>query len=309
MPKVSVVIPTYNRANFLPRTIKSVLNQTFQDFELIIVDDCSTDNTQEVVKEFQKKDDRIRYIRLDKNSGAPAHPKNIGIQNAKGEFIAFLDSDDEWLPDKIEKQLELFKKNSRLGFVSCNAFIVDEGQNKKVEYKIPKSNNYFLSLLETDIICSCSSVMVKKNVLDDVSYFDENFKVSDDWDMWLRISEKYDFDFVPKPLFEYYIHGGNVTQTLSVDERIKDLKYILKKYKNSYRRYPKAYSIQLRDISHKYLLSGRKEKSRIYSKKSIRCNIFNFKGYLDLSSSFINFSFYKKLLKLKRKLFKQSTKI
>ncbi|HKK53946.1 MAG TPA: glycosyltransferase family A protein [Patescibacteria group bacterium] len=101
-PKISVIIPTYNRANFLPRAIKSVLNQTFKDFELIIVDDGSTDNTKEVINNYLKNDDRIKYI-YQQNSGGPPKPKNTGIKIAKGEYIAFLDSDDEWFKDKLKK--------------------------------------------------------------------------------------------------------------------------------------------------------------------------------------------------------------
>ena len=107
-PKVSVIIPTYNRANLLARAIKSVLNQTFQDFELIVVDDGSTDNTRKVVEEFQKKDSRIKYI-FQENSGGPAKPINTGIKNSKGEYITILEDDDEFLPQKLQKQVELFE--------------------------------------------------------------------------------------------------------------------------------------------------------------------------------------------------------
>ena len=107
-PTVSVIIPTYNRAKLLPRAIKSVLNQTFKDFEVIIVDDGSTDNTEEVINEFQKHNKRIKYIRHEKNKGAAA-ARNTGIKIAQGEYIAFQDSDDEWLPNKLEKQMEIFE--------------------------------------------------------------------------------------------------------------------------------------------------------------------------------------------------------
>ena len=105
-PKVSVIIPTYNRQKLLPKAIKSVLNQTFKNFELIIVDDGLTDNTKEIIKEFQKRDPRIKYI-WQENFGAPAGPKNTGIKNSKGEYIAFLDDDDEWLPEKLERVIEI----------------------------------------------------------------------------------------------------------------------------------------------------------------------------------------------------------
>ena len=301
MPKVSIIIPTYNRANFLPRTIKSVLNQTFQDFELIIVDDCSTDNTQEVVKEFQKKDDRIRYIRLDKNSGAPAHPRNVGIQNARGNFISFLDSDDECFPEKLEKQLELFEKGpADLGFVGCNALMVEEKNGKILkEIKLPSflKRNTFEKLLEH---CFMNiSVLIKSRVLDNVGLFDENLKFAEDWDMWIRISYKYNFDFVLKPLLKRYIHGGNVTQTLSVDEKIKDLKYILKKYKNLYRKYPEAHSIRLRNMGTIYLLGGDMKMARKYFIKAIKVSPWYLRSYLNFIVSLLGKSVYKRLLKFK----------
>ena len=114
-PKVSVIIPTYNRAHLVGRAIRSVLNQTYQDFEIIVVDDGSTDNTEEVVKSFN--DPRIRYIRHEKNRGGSA-ACNTGIRAARGEYIAFQDSDDEWLPEKLEKQMQVFE-NTPTGVGGC----------------------------------------------------------------------------------------------------------------------------------------------------------------------------------------------
>ena len=308
-PKVSVIIPTYNRADLLPRAIRSVLNQTFQDFELIIVDDCSTDNTQEVVNEFQKKDDRIKYIKLDKNSGAPAHPKNVGIQKSKGEYLAFLDHDDEWLPVKLEKQLKLFARNRKLGFVSCNVFIVNDKQSKEREHKIPRSANYFLSFLEGDIICSSSSVMVKKSVLNDIGYFDERFKVIDDWDMWIRISQKYAFDFVDEPLLKYYIHSSSVTKTISFEGTAMDIQHMIDKYKDYYRNNPKIYNVRIRKIGTIYLLDGDVEKAREYFLRSIKIRPFYLRTYLNLIASLFGPNFYKKLLFYKEKMASKLNKL
>lgn len=101
-PFVSIVIPTYNRARFLGRLVRSVLNQTYKNFEVIVADDASTDDTAEIIKTF--KDDRIRYIRHESNAGAAA-ARNTGIKASRGEYVAFQDSDDEWLPEKLEKQM------------------------------------------------------------------------------------------------------------------------------------------------------------------------------------------------------------
>jgi len=106
-PTVSVIIPTYNRAHLVGRSIQSVINQTYQDFEIIVVDDGSTDNTEDIIKEFQKKDKRIKHIKHNKNKGGSA-ARNTGIRAARGEYIAFLDSDDEWMPTKLEKQTSYF---------------------------------------------------------------------------------------------------------------------------------------------------------------------------------------------------------
>ena len=115
--KVSVIIPTYNREKLVPRAIQSVLDQTWQDLELIVVDDGSTDRTEQVVSGFT--DDRIRYVRLDKNSGV-SHARNIGIESAQCEYIAFQDSDDEWLPEKLEKQMQvMLQAPETVGMVYC----------------------------------------------------------------------------------------------------------------------------------------------------------------------------------------------
>ena len=303
MPKISVIIPTYNRANLLPRAIKSVLNQTFKDFELIIVDDCSTDNTKEIIKGFQKQDSRIKLIILEKNSGAPAHPKNIGIKEAKGKFVAFLDSDDEWLPEKLNKQLVLFGKNKKLGFVSCNAFIINKRknkrQNKKIEYRTPRSNNYFISLLETDIICSSSSVVIRKDILDEVGCFDNKIIIGEDQDMWIRISQKYDFDFVSEPLLKYYIHQNNTMKIISNLRKAKDIEYIFQKYKKYYEANSKLYSIRLRYEGTRYMLAGEREKGRKCFIKSIKKNPFNAKSYLYFLLSFGGKNFYYNLAQIK----------
>jgi teichuronic acid biosynthesis glycosyltransferase TuaG len=121
MPKISIIIPCYNSEQFIDRTIKSVLCQTFSDWELLLIDDHSTDKTKDILEKYAKNDTRIKILQTKENSGGPALPKNIGIENAKGEYIAFLDHDDEWLPEKLEKQLAVFEnsKDEKLGLVSC----------------------------------------------------------------------------------------------------------------------------------------------------------------------------------------------
>ena len=304
-PKVSIIIPTYNRAKLLSRAIKSVLDQTFKDFELIIVDDGSTDNTRQAVERFQKRDSRIKYI-WQENSGAPARPKNTGIKNAKGNYIAFLDDDDEWLSEKLEKQLELFEGlESDLGFVGCNILVINES-NKKIwrEYKIPRysSQIFFEELLEGNFILTSSSIMIKKEVLDKIGLFDENLKFGDDWDLWLRISKKYRFAFVPDFLVKYYIHQGSTTPHLHPEKEAKEFEYIFSKYQKDYRRYPVIYSMHLRKLASRYCASGKLNKGRKYYVKSIKLNPLNLKSYLYLLLSFLGERTFRKIYDFRKSL-------
>ena len=130
-PTVSIIIPTYNRAHLIDRSIQSVLNQTYQDFELIVVDDGSTDNTEDIIRQFQEKDKRIKYIKHDKNKGGSA-ARNTGIKNSRGEYIAFQDSDDEWFPEKLEKQIEIIEcTDPKVGIVYSDMFKI---YNKNIKY-------------------------------------------------------------------------------------------------------------------------------------------------------------------------------
>jgi glycosyltransferase involved in cell wall biosynthesis len=139
-PKISVIVPTYNRSELLPRAINSILNQTFKDFELIIVDDGSTDNTKKIIEKYSENDSRIKYI-YQENSGGPPRPKNTGIKIAKGNYIAFLDSDDEWLPSKLEEQIKKYienDKNHNIGLVGCGAIIINKATKEKEYFTPPR---------------------------------------------------------------------------------------------------------------------------------------------------------------------------
>jgi glycosyltransferase involved in cell wall biosynthesis len=288
-PEVSVIIPTYNRSDLLSRAIRSVLNQTYRNFELIIVDDGSTDNTKQIVGEYQKKDKRIIYI-WEKNSGGPAKPKNTGIQNSKGKYIAFLDDDDEWLSKKLEKQIKLFKiSDKNLGFIGCNAIIINELDKKICDcHKVmnKKNKRAFNSLLEDNIIHSASSIIVKKKVLNNVGFFDENFKYADDWDLWLRISKFYAFSSIPDNLYKYRVHGKNTMKSINLKEDIKVWENFYNKHKKEYLKYPNGDSEFKKKLAFKCCLNGQFHKGRKYYFKSIKLNPLNIKSYLYLLLTF-----------------------
>jgi len=187
-PLVSVIIPTYNKSQYLREAIKSVLNQTYKNIEVIVVDDGSTDNTKEIVESFN--DSRIIYI-FQENKG-PAIARSTGIKKAQGEYIAFLDSDDLWLKEKLKRQLDFMEKNSEVGLMGTGCYeITDKGKiiGKKI---FPIKNK----ILQKDLIkynpFIQSSVMAKKEVFDKVGlWYDEKFRESEDYELWLRIAGNY----------------------------------------------------------------------------------------------------------------------
>lgn len=203
--KVSIIIPTYNRANLLAKAIKSVLNQTYKDLELIIVDDCSEDNTREVVKHFQVNDLRVQYI-YQENRGLSS-ALNKGLSIASGEYIAFLESDDEWLPRKLEKQLKVFTKHLSVGLVTCWSFRIFENGNKKKLFKthkgIIKKENW-CNFFKTKGIISPSTIILRREVFDSVGNFDTKLKAAVDLDFYIRLIKNFDIYFLPIPLVNYY---------------------------------------------------------------------------------------------------------
>ena len=198
---ISVIIPTYNRAHLIGRTIKSILNQTFQDFEIIVVDDGSVDDTEEVVRSFD--DPRIKYLKHQKNLGAST-ARNTGIKNSRGEYIAFLDSDDEWLPEKLKKQINIFQRApDKVGLVYSWAEMIDEKGELFRKLNFVVKGRVLQNILRGNFIPS-STVVVKKKCFDEVGLFDESFASCQDREMWTRIATKYEMEVVPEYLARMY---------------------------------------------------------------------------------------------------------
>ena len=227
--KVSIIIPTYNRSKLLRRAIESIIRQTYKNWELVVVDDGSTDNTKSIVDEYIKKDKRIFY-KYQENSGGCSSPKNLGLKLSSGKYITFLDSDDEYLPKKLELQVKLLEnsKIENLGFVGCQNLRVIE--QKIIENKISHRNNIYKILLENYFITTPGIVMIKRQVIDKIGFFDENLKISDDVDYFIRISKNgFNFDFVDEILFKYYQHKESLTEKKSQEIKEKELVYIYEK--------------------------------------------------------------------------------
>jgi glycosyltransferase involved in cell wall biosynthesis len=232
-------MPSYSHERFISEAIEGVLNQSCQDIELIIVDDASEDNSKEIIKSYREKDRRIRAIFHDENRGI-AKTFNDGIEEASGKFIAVTGSDDVWFKDKLEKQLEMLKKNEDL-VVYSDSLVIDAQSNlveklparKRNASKKKKSGKIFRELLGGNFICGSSMIFKKDNIKD--IRFDEQFKYVNDYKFVLELAIKYEYYFIPEPLVKYRIHGKNCTLhdgTGWLNDFALIGKYLLDKYEN-----------------------------------------------------------------------------
>jgi len=194
--KVSVIIPTYNDADVLSRAIESVLNQTYKNLELIVVNDASEDNTEEVVESYKKNDSRVKYFEHEENKGGSG-ARNTGIKNSSGEFIAFLDSDDEWLPKKLERQISLLKQQGdEWGGIYCDAKVINHDSENIFSFSKGSTSNKFprdggKELMKSVFlrkIHSCGSTLViKKEIAKKINGFDESFHRHQELEFLIRI--------------------------------------------------------------------------------------------------------------------------
>jgi len=208
-PTVSVVIATYNYGRYLAGALDSVLAQTFTDWEAIVVDDGSTDETPEVVERFLH-DRRVRYHRID-HAGQPA-TKNTGIRLTTAPLVAFLDADDRWLPAKVERQVALFNADPDLGVAYTKRIWMGPEGELLVKEHPPLHRGHVLTPMFKDNFVTFSSSMVRRAVLDDVGLFDERIPLAIDYDLWLRVARRYRFDYVDEPLVMYRTGHANLSQ-------------------------------------------------------------------------------------------------
>jgi len=276
-PTVSVIIPTYNRAHLVGRAIQSVLNQTYKDFELIIVDDGSTDNTKEAVKEFQKKDKRIRYIRHKENKGGSA-TRNTGIRVANGEYIAFLDSDDEWLSEKLERQIGFFEQSTdNIGIVYCGYQYISDRTEKIISEKPP----YKKVFNEIDLVnmykVKTSTILIKKPIVSKIIGFDPLLESFQDWDFSLRVAKHCTFRQLSDILVRCYVHEDRITSNIKA--KIRGLERVLEKHLAKFTKDPRAFSNQQRFLGSLYCQFGDTKRGRVWFSRSIQYNWFNWRTY------------------------------
>ena len=208
MPKVSVIIPTYNAMTYISETVGSVLSQTFTDFELLIIDDGSSDGTVQWAS--QIVDPRVKLI-SQPNHGKP-FTNNRGIAHTQGDYIAFLDHDDLWEPTKLEKQVRCLEDNPAIGLVDTWLFVADAQGNPRNKVTTSRAEGkVWKQMIEFNSICCGSTPMVRRCCFETVGGFDEKLFPCEDWDMWIRIASRYPFAVVKEPLARWRQHSNNTS--------------------------------------------------------------------------------------------------
>ncbi|MBZ0333683.1 glycosyltransferase family 2 protein [Marinobacter sp. AL4B] len=238
MPKASIIVPAYNAAQYISKTLDSILNQSFQDFEIIIIDDGSSDQTASIIDQYD--DPRIRYHH-QANSGKPAIPRNRAIKKARGEFIFIFDSDDIMLPEKLATTIECMEQTPQAGLAFTGFACIDEGghvinpdflapyQTLHNLEKIAVSDNAYLIQarealkgLAVSNYLGTSGVAIRRGVFEQVGGFDEDVRNSDDYLMWQAVASRYDFIYIPAIFHQYRVRSGSISLR-SIEDRAPGL--------------------------------------------------------------------------------------
>jgi glycosyltransferase involved in cell wall biosynthesis len=248
-PRVSVIIPSFNREATLKQSVASVLRQTYEEFELIVVDDCSDDRTSEVLS--QICDSRMKVITHDRNRGGSA-ARNTGIRAAQAEYVAFQDSDDEWLPTKLQKQMAVLENAgpTTIG-VYCGMLVLgtvmgDPADSVGVRYlpapdiPVPLEGNIHASLLRARSFISTQTFVVRRDLLIRSGGFDESLKALQDWDCFIRVAAHGQISFVKEPLVLQRFSANSLTR--STRNRVLAMSVILEKYEEDFRKIPRTLS-------------------------------------------------------------------
>lgn len=206
-PIVSVITPVYNAEKYLAETIQSVLDQTYQSFEFLLVDDCSNDSSKKIITSFAELDDRVKYLKLQSNSGA-AVARNHGLENAEGRYIAFIDSDDKWYPEKLERQLAYMDDNHRAFTYTKFETLYEDGSKRAPAASLPERLNYTGLLKNTAI--ACSTVVIDKNIIGEFRM--PLVRKGQDTATWLKILRSHDYAYLlDETLNQYRLVGGSLS--------------------------------------------------------------------------------------------------
>ncbi len=255
-------MPTYNRVRYLEDAIYSVLNQTYPTFELLIIDDGSTDKTRDLVKYFTNKDPRVQYFFLE-HSGSPAIVRNFGLRQAKGDYLTFLDSDDEYLPEKLSLQIDRLRETSADVVAVGGQLVNNSGQVlKNIPAHLPA--DILPALLRRNFIFNPS--MLTRAAYEKIGDFDEQAAFIEDWEYLIRAAEHLKITAVSAPLFKYRIHQTNFTTALNFAVKADAYTHILQRHQALYAFHPAVYASSLATLAGYCLLAGRPADARRHLK-------------------------------------------
>jgi len=282
-PVVSVVIPTYRRPALLTRAIASVLAQTSGDLEVLVVDDGPSDPAADVVR--RAGDVRLRYLRHDATRGAGA-ARNTGLRDARGEFVAFLDDDDTWLPSKLARQLECFAGgSSTLGVVYCSSLKYSDITQRVISEALarPLRDGYVDFLRSTRF--GTSVPLIRRRCLEDVGGFDESLPGTQDRDLWIRLAKRFGFDFVPDVLVWHHIHGEQITSNLG--QKLEARELLLAKHRTDLESHPDIMANHLWRLGMLCCADGNHSRGRRFIRQAIRWQPRLAGAYRDLVQSLL----------------------
>lgn len=235
---VSIILPTYNGGKYIKRAIESVMTQTFSDWELLIIDDGSTDDTERIVKEFASKDSRIIYLKNENNLGIQK-TLNRGLKESKGEYIARIDDDDEWVDkDKIKKQVEFLESKPDHVLVGTGVIVINENNNELFRYLLPESDKDIKGRILGKNCFVHSSVMFRKLTALEFGGYDESTSTRhiEDYDLWLKFGTVGKFANLPTYAIKFTQRKGSISGKNKIEQFKKNIN-LIKNYKNKYPNY------------------------------------------------------------------------
>jgi glycosyltransferase involved in cell wall biosynthesis len=298
MPQVSVIIPTHNRAEFLSAAVTSVLHQTFQDFDIWIIDDASQDATQEVIAGFT--DPRIHCIQNPSSQG-DAGARNVGIRNSTGAYIAFLDDDDTWAPEKLQLQVKMLEASpAHVGGVCTGHYALDSASKNIVGVSHPTQND----LAKANFIMT-SSLLVRRACFTQYGVFDEQMPTSSDYDMWIRIAQGFSFTMLTMPLVTYALHDKRLT--CNYEKMIAGKERLFAKHDAFFRRHRKAYSREYRALGVLYCYKGDVHNGKRALLSALRMNPLDIRNYFNFALALCGAERFQQLKAAKEKVVNQAT--
>lgn len=302
--KVSVVIPTYKRGELIRRAIESVIKQTYNELEIIIVSDGKYEETDNIVNEYKKLDSRIHYISYDHSRGAN-YARNAGIKYSTGNFVAFLDDDDEWVENKVEYQLKIFSEDSDIGLVYTGTQSIYEDDQLSYNTMPSEGGDLSIKIFEKNYIGITSTVMVRRDVLLKAGMFDEGLPARQDYDLWIRVCQLCKIGFVNQTMIKYYNNSANNQISSNILKYEKAIDILNKKYRMKINEINPDLLTNW-DVENNFMMANKalrnsdKKVGRNYIKKNFKIKIRG-KDIALYIMSFLNYEWSLKLQKIRKK--------